>query len=448
MVLRYTVQIVGSLIVIFLISWKLTLVLLAIVPAVAIGAVAYGGRLRKLQKSFQDRLADASTAAEEVLSSMRTVRSFANERVACGEYGGKIDESYALGKKLALLQGGFMGLTSFLMSGAILLVLWYGATLVQRGEITPGILTSFMLYTITVGAAFGFLSSLWADFQKAIGAGQKIFELMDRHSALLPGDQAFPNIAGDIAFRNVTFAYPTRSDTTVLNSLSLDVPAGQLVALVGPSGGGKSTIISLIERFYDPVSGFVTIGGHDIKNFDADFLHKDLVGLVGQEPVLFHGSIKDNIAYSRASRVSPEDVEAAAKMANAHDFIMSFPDGYDTVVGERGVRLSGGQKQRVAIARALVQKPKILLLDEATSALDAESEHLVQDAIDRVLQVETRSGRSVVVVAHRLSTVRNADSIIVIDKGRVVEQGTHDALIENKAGVYSKLVGRQLQSTA
>eukprot|EP00730_Choanoeca_flexa_P006959 TRINITY_DN12253_c0_g1_i1.p1 TRINITY_DN12253_c0_g1~~TRINITY_DN12253_c0_g1_i1.p1 ORF type:complete len:792 (+),score=209.57 TRINITY_DN12253_c0_g1_i1:96-2471(+) len=438
MLLRYILQILGSLIVMFLLSWKLTLVLLSVVPPVAIGAVFYGKKVKNLRKDFQDELAKASASAEEVISSMRTVRSFSNEDVACEQYNEAINSSYGIGKMLALVQGVFAGATAVFAQLAVLLVLWYGGVQVVQGHLSTGLLSGYMLYSIQIAMAFAFLSSLFGDFMQAVGASVRIFGLLDCEPSIgIKGGATPVRTKPTIALKDVTFRYPSRPDTVVLNKASFDVPQGSVVALVGPSGGGKSTIVALLERWYDPEEGAVCIGGQNVRDLEPSWLHHNMA-LVGQEPVLFAMSIKENIKYGK-NTATDEEVIAAAKKANAHDFILGFEDSYDTKVGERGVRLSGGQKQRIAIARALLMDPQILLLDEATSALDAESEHLVQEAIDRAMV-----GRTVLVIAHRLSTVRDADQVLVISKGNIVEKGTHDELVAQN-GIYHKLVERQLQ---
>eukprot|EP00040_Diaphanoeca_grandis_P023287 m.126459 g.126459 ORF g.126459 m.126459 type:complete len:792 (-) comp29201_c0_seq1:136-2511(-) len=442
MLARYTVQIVGSLALMFSLSWNLTLVLISVIPGVGIGAVAYGRQVKKIRKKFQDALADASTTAEENISNIRTVRCFSNEDRAAQEYDDSITNSYREGKKLAIVQGGFIGVMGTLGSGAILLVLWYGATLVCRDKLSTGTLTAFMLYAVQVAAAFGFLSSLYGDFMQALGASVRMFDIFDRKPLInLKGGRTIERngntpIDSTVQLNNMSFRYPSREDTAVLENISLTVPSGKIIALVGPSGGGKSTIVSLIERMYDPNEGNITLGGIDIKLLDPSWL-RSRISIVNQEPTLFACSIKDNIRYGRGT-ATDEEVQKAAEQANAHQFITGFENGYETMVGERGVRLSGGQKQRVAVARALLCNPDILLLDEATSALDAESEHLVQEAIERAM-----IGRTVVVIAHRLSTVLNANLVVVIEKGKVKEQGTHQELLQ-LGGLYKKLVARQL----
>ncbi|XP_029638148.1 ABC transporter B family member 27 [Octopus sinensis] len=436
MLLRYLLQIIGSLAVMFVLNPALTGVLLGVVPLVSFGAVQYGHYLKKLRKAFQDNLAEAGTAAEESISSLRTVRSFACENKVQQDYSEHIQKSYNIGKKLSAVQGTLDGSVGFISYAAICLVLWYGGKLVNEKTVSPGLLTSFLLYTLQVAMAFAFLSSIYGDFMQAVGASSRVFELLDREPLISMETGVCPDkIDGAVEFCDVKFCYPSRPENEVLKGVSFKVESGNVIALVGPSGGGKSTIVNLIERFYDPDSGKIFLGGFHIKTLNPSWFRKQ-IAMVGQEPTLFACSIRDNIAFGRDS--TPEEIVDAAKKANAHNFIMSFEEGYDTLVGERGIRLSGGQKQRVAIARALIMNPSLLLLDEATSALDAESEHLVQQAIDRALV-----GRTVIVIAHRLSTVRNAAQVLVIDKGCIVEQGTHDELLALN-GVYKRLVVRQL----
>eukprot|EP00042_Codosiga_hollandica_P045316 m.458456 g.458456 ORF g.458456 m.458456 type:complete len:772 (-) comp56992_c0_seq3:126-2441(-) len=439
MLARYIVQIIGSLVIMFVLSWRLTLVLLAVVPPVAIGAVWYGRKVKNLRKKFQDRLADASSTANESLGSMRTVRSFVHEERTKAHYAKDIEKSFQIGRTLSIVIGAFAGFTTFLAQAALLLVLWYGALQVLNGSLSSGLLTSFLLYSLTLAMCFAFLSSLYGDFMQAVGASVRLFDILDR----VPAKEASRDGAAKPAdftplleLRDVTFTYASRPDTAVLKGVSLVVEPGTVVALVGPSGGGKSTVVSLLERFYDPVSGRVLIGGHDLQTLDVDWVRAQMA-LVSQEPVLFAGTIRENIQFGKADATQAE-IEEAARLANAHNFISQFDSGYDTLVGERGIRLSGGQKQRVAIARALLMNPRVLLLDEATSALDAESEYLVQQAIDNAMK-----DRTVVIIAHRLSTVRNANKVVVIEQGLVAEQGTHDELIAAN-GVYKRLVERQL----
>jgi len=416
----------------------LTLVMTAVVPVVAIGAVVYGMYVKKLRKSFQDKLAAATATAEEAISNVRTVRSFSHEAQTQREFAVRIDESYFVGKKIALSVGIFMSVIGILAQGSIVLVLWYGGTLVLEDKLSPGSLISFLLYTMTVAFTFATISTLFGDFMQAVGAADRIFQLIDRRPAIpCSGGDIPKKVIGEIQLINVTFTYPSRPETAVLKDINLHLSPGKVVALVGPSGSGKSTIVNLIERFYDPDKGQILLDGTDIKKLDPEHYRK-YIGFVSQEPVLFATTIKENIIFG-AHSATEEQIISAAKKANAHDFISEFKEGYETIVGERGVRLSGGQKQRIAIARALVLDPKILLLDEATSALDAESEHLVQDAIDRAME-----NRAVLVIAHRLSTVINASQVLVLNKSEIVETGTHNDLIK-AGGIYKKLVKRQLQ---
>ncbi|KAL5016506.1 hypothetical protein ScPMuIL_006095 [Solemya velum] len=431
MLARYTLDMIGCLSFMFYLNPALTGVLLSVIPVVSLGAVQYGKFLKKLSKDFQDHLADGGTQAEECISSIRTVRSFTGEEKATSAYSVEIDKSYATGKKLAFAYGAFQGIIGLLVYGAIALALWYGGKLVHML-----LSLSFQALYLYCLVSFQCIALVF----QAVGASVRLFEIFDRIPKV-PNENGvmLASLEGRVNFKDVHFTYPSRPDNVVLKGVTFNVNPGQMVALVGPSGGGKSTIVNMIERFYDPDDGMITLGGMDLKTLDPQWFRRR-IAMVSQEPTLFACSIKDNIAYGKNATI--EEVMEAAKQANAHEFISSFEEGYDTMVGERGVRLSGGQKQRVAIARALIMDPVILLLDEATSALDAESEHLVQEAVDRAM-----SGRTVLVIAHRLSTVRNASQVIVIDKGCIAEKGTHDELI-SKDGVYKRLVLRQLTAGA
>ncbi len=437
--LRFMASVLGGIGCLFYTSHVLTLVMLAVVPPVALGAVAYGRRVRKLSRDVQDTLAKSSEIAEESLAGIRTVRSFAAEPSEVARYTAAVTASFDLARTRALMASTFVGVASFAAYAAIAAVLCYGGHLVSSGDLTAGELTSFLVYTLLVAVSLGGLTDLWADFMKASGAAERIFELLDRTPAIPPtGGLELSSIEGLVEFEGVTFSYPTRPDARVLNGINLTVKPGEIVALVGPSGAGKSTIAGLLTRLYDPDGGIIRIDGHNLKNLAPDDLRRK-IGVVSQEPILFSCSIAENIRYGRASATDAE-VFAAARTANAHDFVEKFPEGYATLVGERGVQLSGGQKQRVAIARAVLKDPRILVLDEATSALDAESEHLVKEALERLME-----GRTTLIIAHRLSTVAGADRVCVIDGGQIVQSGAHGALM-GQEGLYRRLVERQLAS--
>ncbi len=436
MILRNFASSVGGVAMLFVTSWKLTLVMLAIVPAVAFGAVIYGRRVRRLSRDVQDALGHASSIGEESLVGIRTVRAFAAEKAEAERYGVAVERSFEIAKKRNIITGTFMGIAMMASTGAIAVVMGYGGRLVAQGVLSVGELTSFLVYTLVVAFSLGALGELWADFMRAAGAAERVFELIDRAPTIPAEGGVVPTkVDGLIEIEHVDFAYPARADVTVLKDLELRIEPGHVVAVVGSSGAGKSTIAGLLSRLYDPSKGAVRLDGLDLRDLDPKWLRRQ-IGVVAQEPMLFSSTIGDNIRYGRINATDAE-VEAAARAANAHEFVSSFPEGYKTKVGERGVQLSGGQKQRIAIARAVLKDPRILVLDEATSALDAESEHLVQEALDRLLE-----GRTTLVIAHRLSTVKNADRVLVLDGGRIVQQGTHAALV-SEAGLYRRLVERQ-----
>ena len=469
MALRFTGQGMIGLVIIFLISPKLTGVIFAVVPVVMAFAICYGTYLKKVSKLYQDSLAKGGEIATEVLGNMRTVRSFGREHIEIDRYGGAINESFVQGRARAFVYGSFAGGMGILSYAAITTVLWYGGTLVIRGEMKPGTLVSFLLYTIFIASALGALTGVFGQLMTAVGSSDRLFEILD----LKPVIQSIPNtglrspsiaaggneqapsenenkfdsdVTGDIKFENVNFSYPSRQDIAVLKNVSFHVKPGETVAICGQSGAGKSTVISLLERFYLPTSGSIKLSSYDVSSLDHAFLHST-VSLVSQEPILFATSIRKNILYGIDRNVPMEELVAVAKKANAHNFIMEFPEGYDTLVGERGVQLSGGQKQRVAIARAILMNPLILLLDEATSALDAESEGLVQKALDQLML-----NRTTIVIAHRLSTIKNAHTIMVMQDGAIVEKATcnengesaHEQLLRRQDGLYYDLVKKQL----
>jgi ABC transporter fused permease/ATP-binding protein len=439
MALRSAAQAAGGVAFLFYTSPLLTALMLAVVPGVAWGAVFYGRRVRRLARDVQDALAVAGEVAEESIAAVRTVRSFAAEESEARRYGAAIARALGLARRRIMAGATFMSAASFASYSAAVLVFWYGGRLVVQGQMTVGALTSFLVYTLIVAFALGGLADLWADFMRGTGAAERVFELLDRVPAMptrggLVPPAELPRV-GQVDLEGVHFSYPTRPEVVVLHGVDLRLAPGQVVAVVGPSGAGKSTIAALIARFYDPQAGRVSFDNRDVRTLDPSWLRRQ-IGTVAQEPVLFSTTISENIRYGRPE-ASGEEVVAAARTANAHGFISRLPEGYETQVGERGIQLSGGQKQRVAIARAVLKDPRVLVLDEATSALDAESEHLVREALDRLM-----SGRTTLIIAHRLSTVMGADRVVVLEDGKIVQSGPHARLVKED-GLYRRLVERQ-----
>ncbi|XP_068461125.1 ABC-type oligopeptide transporter ABCB9 [Clinocottus analis] len=435
--MRSVIKGVGFSIFMFGMSWKLTLVALMGLPFIGLVSKFYGEYYKKLTKEVQTVLAEANKVAEETISAMKTVRSFANEDEEANSYYGKLLVMFQLNKKQALAYSCYVWSSSISELALEVAILYYGGHLVITGQMSGGTLISFFIYMLELGECLESIASVYTGLMQGVGAAEKVFEYLDRkpkHPA--DGTEASDTCAGVVEFKDITFAYPTRPDVDILKGVSFSLRPGEVTALVGPSGSGKSSCVSLLENFYLPQKGQVLLDGKPVHAFRHDYLHSK-VGLVGQEPVLFARTVEENITYGLTG-VPREAVVQAAIKANAHDFISALPKGYETNVGEKGTQLSGGQKQRVAIARALIRCPRVLILDEATSALDAESEHVVQAALNGIMQEHT-----VLVVAHRLSTVERADNIVVIDRGQVAEQGSHARLMA-AGGLYCKLVQRQV----
>src|SRR6266542_119545 len=422
MTFRHVITALGGLVLLFITSPRLTVVMLLVVPPVALGAVAYGRKVRALARLYQDALADASHVAEESLSAIRTVRAFVAEEAERARYGRAVADSYDAARKRAFAGSTFMGSAAGGGYAAMAAVLGYGGTLVAAGSLTPGALTAFLVYTLLIAMSLGSLAELWAEAMRGLGAADRVFALMERAPGMpLLGGARPPGCDGRLALEGIRFAYPTRPDVLVLSGLDLAIESGEVVALVGASGAGKSTVAALVGRLYDPTAGRVLLDGRDVRELDPAWL-RGQIGVVPQEPVLFSASVEENVRYGRPV-ASHEEVVAACRAAHADAFVRAFPDGYATKVGERGQQLSGGQRQRIAIARAVLKDPRVLLLDEATSALDSESEALVQDALERLMV-----GRTAIVIAHRLSTVARADRLVVLEQGRVVETGVLAAI--------------------
>jgi subfamily B ATP-binding cassette protein MsbA len=438
---RQILSLVGGVILLTWLQPRLTLTALAVAPLVVGSAIYFGRRLRVITTGVQDRLAEATGVAEEAFSQIRTVQSFVQEPSERARYGERVAASVTAALRRARVRGVFFGMLTLSTFAGITFVLWQGGLLVLEGDLTAGSLVSFLLYTITIAASIGALAGSFSAYQEAVGAAERVFEILEMKPEIAdpvgPATLATP-VAGRVAFEGVFFRYhddPTQPWT--LEGLDLEVASGEVVALVGPSGAGKTTLVSLLPRFWDVTRGRVRLDGHDVRDLRLADL-RAAIGIVPQEPALFSGTIRDNIAYARPGASDAEIVDAA-RAAHAHEFVERLPLGYDTVVGERGVKLSGGQRQRVASAPAIHNAPAVLILDEATSNLDTESERLIEDAMGRLLV-----GRTTLIIAHRLSTVRRADRLVALDRGRIVEEGTHADLM-NLGGLYARLYQRQFR---
>ncbi|MBB4803996.1 ABC-type multidrug transport system fused ATPase/permease subunit [Flavobacterium nitrogenifigens] len=442
--LRQFILIIGGFIILGSISPKLTLMMLAIVPVVAVAAVIFGRFIRKYGKKTQDKVAESQVIIEETLQGISNVKAFANEWYEIQRYKNKIREIVKIAIKGGQYRGYFASFIILCLFGCVVAVVWYGITLTIKGEVEGvGDLISFVLYTTFIGASFGGIAEMYAQIQKAVGATERVFELLEETPEEINADvktTSIEKIKGNVAFKNVAFSYPSRKEVQVLKDVNFNAEFGQKIAIVGPSGAGKSTISSLLLRFYDITSGEILVDGKNIHDYDLENLRGNM-SIVPQDVILFGGTIRENIAYGKPN-ASEEEIIAAAKQANAYNFVDGFPEKFETLVGERGVKLSGGQRQRIAIARALLKNPSILILDEATSSLDSESEKLVQEALEVLME-----GRTSIIIAHRLSTIRNADKILVLDNGKISEQGTHQELINLENGIYKNLSNLQFSNS-
>jgi subfamily B ATP-binding cassette protein MsbA len=435
--LNQSLSLVGSVVLMVVLNWRLSLIIFLVVPAVTGFAVYFGRKIRALSREIQDRLADTTAVAEEALAAIRVVKAFARSDYEVERYSDAVEGLFDESKYRVLVRALFSATVGLLFFGALVAIFWYGGIEVLAGRLTTGDLVAFVFYAFNIARSVGGLSRLYSTFNSAAGATERLFELLRTEPDVqnAPDAATLPRVEGRVDFEDVTFAY--EEGHPVLHDLDVAVGAGETVALVGPSGAGKSTLVSLIPRFYDPQAGRVTVDGHDLRTVTLRSL-REQIAAVAQEVHLFNATIRENIRYGRLD-ASNEAVVEAARAANAHDFITGLSGGYDAEVGERGVKLSGGQRQRVAIARALLRDARILLLDEATSSLDSASEALVQEALDRLME-----GRTTFIIAHRLSTVQGADRILVLDEGRIVQTGTHEALVQQD-GLYRDLASYQFR---
>lgn len=432
---RQVITLVAGVVFLLFNTPKLTMFMLGTFPVLVLFAMVFGSFIRRLSKKTQDELAAANVIVEETLQSITTVKSFVGEAYESARYGNGLNRVVRVALTTAKYRGAFISFIIFALFGGIVGVMWYGASLVASGEMSVGELVSFVLYTTFIGGSIAGLGDIYSQMQKAIGSSERVLEILEEEAESDSGETSV-SFRGEVQFDHVRFRYPTRPEVEVLKEVTFHIRPGEKVALAGHSGAGKSTIIQLLSRFYELENGMIKVDDRDVKEWDLKAL-RGKIGIVPQEVLLFGGSIRENIAYAKPE-ATEEEIILAAKKANAWQFISKFPEGLETLVGERGVKLSGGQRQRVAIARAILKDPAILILDEATSSLDAESESLVQEALDELMK-----GRTTLIIAHRLATIRKVDRIYVLSEGKIVEQGSHSELLNDPNGFYANLVRLQ-----
>jgi ATP-binding cassette subfamily B protein len=438
---RQVVTLVVGIAIILYISWKLTLFMLLTFPIVVVAAFVFGKYIRVLSRKVQNKLAESNAMVSETLQSISVVKGFTNEKIESDKYADTMKDLVNLSIRTAVFRGGFISFSIVGLFGGIMLVVWYGGGLVEQGQIELADLMSFLFYTAFIGASVNGLGDIYSQIQSSVGASERILEILDEPSEVdLHNVKKTKKVSGEITYKNVFFSYPSRPDMPVFNDFCITIKPGEKIALVGPSGAGKSTVVQLLMRFYEINSGKILIDNQDISLQDVTTLRQNMA-IVPQEVILFGGTIEENIKYGRLD-ATEEEIFQAAERANAMEFIVRFPDGIKTIVGERGIKLSGGQRQRIAIARAILKDPVILLLDEATSALDSESESLVQEALNELMK-----NRTTIIIAHRLGTIKNVDQIYVINNGAVAQQGKHEELILNPDGIYSNLVRLQMEQS-